>query len=188
MTDINPCIYLISYSRNGKVIEQHFLHTVEEVEVFKAIAHSKNCMADVFKLTDDTEESDLTNYDDIVEEKHQGKIKKFWNRPVKCVETGDIYLTIRECQKKMGISYKSLYNAIKSGNPRNGLHFILTDEKVSKVVYKRPLFMKKVLCTTTGQVFNSVKDVFSTYSISGKAFYNSIKQNKPVKGLLFKYL
>lgn len=54
----------------------------------------------------------------------QSKIKKYWKQPIKCVETGEIFSSVRECSKHFKIPYKSLWNAINSGNARDGYHFI----------------------------------------------------------------
>ena len=51
------------------------------------------------------------------------KVKKYWERPVLCVETGQLFSSIRECSEHLGISHKSIWNAINSGKPRHGLHF-----------------------------------------------------------------
>ena len=51
------------------------------------------------------------------------KPKKYWERPVLCVETGQVFGSIRECCEHLGLSHKSIWNAINSGNARNGLHF-----------------------------------------------------------------
>lgn len=52
------------------------------------------------------------------------KPKKYWKRPVKCVETGQIFLSIRDCAEHLGLSHTSIFNAINSGNARKGLHFV----------------------------------------------------------------
>lgn len=51
------------------------------------------------------------------------KPKKYWERPVLCVETGQVFGSIRECCEHLGLSHKSVWNAINSGKARNGLHF-----------------------------------------------------------------
>lgn len=55
--------------------------------------------------------------------------KKYWERKVRCVETGQVFRSIRECCEQLGISHKSLWNALNSKRPRNGLHFVEVKEK-----------------------------------------------------------
>lgn len=57
-------------------------------------------------------------------QKKTGRPKKYWERKVKCVETGQVFRSIRECCEQLGISHKSLWNALNSKRPRNGLHFV----------------------------------------------------------------
>ena len=44
-------------------------------------------------------------------------------RPVMCVETGEKFVSIRECSKHFGIPYKAIWNSMVYGNPRQGYHF-----------------------------------------------------------------
>ena len=57
------------------------------------------------------------------------RIKKYWSRPVKCVETGQVFPSIKICSNYFGLSHKSIWNSINSGNARNGLHFVNVDKE-----------------------------------------------------------
>ena len=50
--------------------------------------------------------------------------KKRWVRCVKCVETGQVFPSIRECSKAVGIPYTTIVNCIKRKNATRGLHFV----------------------------------------------------------------
>lgn len=50
-------------------------------------------------------------------------IKKRWERCVRCVETGQVFSSIRECSKAVGIPYMTIVNCIKRKNATRGLHF-----------------------------------------------------------------
>ena len=61
------------------------------------------------------------------------KTRKRWNRKVLCIETGEVFSSIRECSERLGLSHKEVWNAINSGNDRNGLHFMnISPYKVEK--------------------------------------------------------
>lgn len=49
--------------------------------------------------------------------------KKQWERPVLCVETGQVFKSIRECSDKLGIPYMTICNCIKNRNATRGVHF-----------------------------------------------------------------
>lgn len=47
-----------------------------------------------------------------------------WKRSVRCVETGQVFGTIRECSKATGIPYMTIFNCLKNRNATRGLHFV----------------------------------------------------------------
>lgn len=60
-----------------------------------------------------------------VEEKpKKEKPKKYWERPVLCVETGQVFNSIRECSDMLGIPYMTITNCIKNKNATRGVHFV----------------------------------------------------------------
>jgi hypothetical protein len=61
---------------------------------------------------------------EVVKKPKKVKPKKYWDRPVLCVETGEVFKTIKECSIKTGIPYMTITNCIKNGNPTRGLHFV----------------------------------------------------------------
>ena len=181
--------YITCYVKNGKVVEQYFLDFLDEVKTMEAVGRAKGFEPETYSIGYDclpvkveTAETDMTLSVQCQEP------KLAWNKPVKCVETGEVFATIKECQKKMGLSYKSLYNALKSGNARDGLHFTYTDEKTPAYVVDRSFAKKRVQCLNTGQIFNSVKEICQTYNISGNSFYYHMRKNEPIEGLSFKYI
>lgn len=52
------------------------------------------------------------------------KWKKYWERSVLCVETGQVFSSIRECSDKLGIPYMTITNCIKNKNATRGVHFV----------------------------------------------------------------
>ncbi len=82
------------------------------------VARSKGCDIEVFSLRDD-ENPVMVEIPNEVE----SETKTRWKKTVICFETGETFTSIRECSQKHGITYKSLFNALNSGNPRNGKHY-----------------------------------------------------------------
>ncbi len=60
----------------------------------------------------------------VVKKPKKVKPKKYWSRRVLCVETGEVFNTIRECSEKMGIPYMTITNCLKNKNATRGLHFV----------------------------------------------------------------
>lgn len=53
----------------------------------------------------------------------QHKTRKTKNRPVQCIETGEAFISIRECSAHYGIPYKAIWNSMTHGTARKGYHF-----------------------------------------------------------------
>ena len=186
-----PYNYLVYFQKKGKVIEQEYCHTTEEVKVLSAIARSKGYDYEVFNFNMDC----LTEIQPpIVEEKNTQKtrIKKIWERSCRCLETGMIYESIRECSRQVGIPYKSIYNSIKSGNSRNGLHFAFENSdyvEPKKIRTKRCKCKhkpnKSFVCVTNNETFHSAEECIKKYGIPSTSFYRAVRLGKPIRGLEF---
>lgn len=196
--------YFMSFIRDGKVIETHILDFKEQLKVLTAVARNKGCDTEVYsiKLSDEmSTPGHCIEINNVTtdEEKNIAEDKKIvWLKCVKCLETGEIFPSIKEASRKHGITYRSLYNAIKSGIERKGFHFVLFRGEVPDSV-KNQMDMtykgksggrsRKILCVTTGQIFNSVSELFAAYQhISISVFYRNMKSGKPTKGLQFQYI
>lgn len=192
--------YFLSLFKDGKVTELHVLESEDQVKVFAAIGRAKGCDSEVHRIdlpctsSPDGHDIGIKNISSLSNQKKMG-----WCKCVKCVETGEIFPSIRECSRKYEINYRSLYNAIKSGNPRKLLHFkpfngeIPENVKVQRSDFfkrgKRSVYGKMVLCVTTGRMFKSVKDMLKAYpQVSCTSFYRNMEEGKPVEGLVFQYI
>ncbi len=137
--------YLVSVFLNGKHVHSYFSKNLDDLVTIKAL--HKGCEIDIADIHNFVcySESQVENEikksvwrwresavrakmveDEVpqVEEKPKKQTaKKNWDRPVRCVETGQVFMSIRECCDHLGLSYKSVWNAINSGNARCGLHF-----------------------------------------------------------------
>ena len=47
-----------------------------------------------------------------------------WFRPVRCVETGEEYDSIRDCSRATGIPYTSIIYSMEHNTPIRGYHFV----------------------------------------------------------------
>ena len=139
--------YFVSVFVKGKNVNSYYSENLDDLVTIKALY--KNCEICIFDVqnfevfTKEHVEQEIRqsglrwkkslerplqcdNKEKRVIHKKPKKIKpkKYWARPVMCVETGQVFGSIRECCERLGLSHKSLWNAINSGNARNGLHFI----------------------------------------------------------------
>ena len=124
--ELLPYKYLVTILKDEKITEQLYCQSKEQVRTLQAVARSLGGTATCYELNIDKGKN--ANAAPVKSEKPTKKevtpqTRKKWNKPIQCVETGTIYPTVRDCSIKNRIPYKSLWNAINSGNPRNGLHF-----------------------------------------------------------------
>lgn len=145
--------YLVSVFVDGKHINSYFSECLDDLITIRAL--HKGCDISIFDLKDfstltkehveaeikmsgDRWKKSMDNTTkDVPEEPKKAitkrckkkKLKKNWERPVMCVETGQIFPSIKNCVEHLGLSHKSLWNAINSGKARNGLHFVNVERK-----------------------------------------------------------
>lgn len=137
--------YLVSVFVDGKSVNSYFSENLDDLVTIKAL--HKDCEIQIFdfdnfvrfspeqvereiiksgkrwKKSLEKPKIEATIHQKPVGKPKKEKRKKYWERPVLCVETGQVFSSIRECCERLGLSHKSLWNAINSGNARNGLHF-----------------------------------------------------------------
>ena len=191
--------YYMSFVRDGKVTEQHILDSDELVRVFTAIARNKGCDVEVYggkvqgKKYSANGDMSITN---ITETK-----KKYWCKTIRCVETDQMFATIRDCSIKTGIPYMTIVNCIKNKNATRELHFVLHDGDIPEEIRVKKDELrnilrksnkrgnaKTILCLNNGRRFNSVMEVLSEYRLSNNTFYRNMKSGKPTNGLRFQYV
>jgi hypothetical protein len=138
--------YLISVFVDGKSVNSYFSENLDDLVTIKAL--HKNCEIQIYdldnfvRLAPDQVEREIIKSGqrwkkslekpDVVETVPQlskekpkkEKRKKCWERPVLCVETGQVFSSIRECCDKVGIPYMTIMNCIKNKNATRGVHFV----------------------------------------------------------------
>ena len=134
--------YLVSVFVDGKNVNSYFSDNLDDLITIKAL--HKDCDITIFDLVNFTTmpteqvEAEIKksgkrwqkSFDKPVVETKKSKEKpkrvkreKYWERSVKCVETGQVFSSIRECCEKTGIPYMTIVNCIKRKNATRGLHF-----------------------------------------------------------------
>jgi len=137
--------YLVSVFEDGKNVNLYFLDNLYEIIIIKA--RHKDCEIGIFdidncvRFTPSQVEREIIkagkhwkkslekqkDAEPIVEKPKEKpkkeKQKKNWERPVLCVETGQVFSSIRECSDKLGIPYMTITNCIKNKNATRGVHF-----------------------------------------------------------------
>ena len=191
--------YYMSFVRNGKVIEQHVLDSEEQVQVFTAIGRKKGCEIEVYGICLSENRIDANN--DISIKNITEAEKKDWIKTIRCVETGQIFATIRDCSKKTGIPYMTIYNCINNKNATRGLHFVLHDGDIPEEIkakkdelrnclrrVNKGRCSKSIICLNDGRKFTSVKELLSEYRLSSNTFYRNMRLGKTTNGLRFQYV
>ena len=135
--------YLVSVFVNGKQVNSYFSENLDDLVTIKAL--HKHCDINICDLcsletfspkqveieiqkSGERWKKSIERPSDITTSAKKltvprGKTKKYWERPVRCVETGQVFSSIKACSERIGISHKSIWNAINSKKPRLGLHF-----------------------------------------------------------------
>ena len=92
-------------------------------------------------------------------------------KPVICIETGEIFESLKMAAIKIGVSRASVTSAVRGKTKTcGGYHWDYLSEKdkknqfncykkIRKHLIDNPPNIKKVICVETGKIFNSVKDV-----------------------------
>ena len=140
--------YLVSVFENGKNVNSYFSDNLNDLITIKAL--HKNCEISIFDLQDystmplsqveveiqksgerwkkslcksesEPPPAEKSLYAKKPEPQKNGKN---WERRVMCVETGQVFSSIRDCCEKTGIPYMTIVNCIKNKNATRGVHFV----------------------------------------------------------------
>ena len=90
--------------------------------------------------------------------RNQKKKPNYKSRPVICLETGERFESISLVSRMLGISKSNVFHAMKNGSAVHGIHFYYGDELKPDDSFFKPKRRRKVRCTETGVVYESIKD------------------------------
>lgn len=138
--------YLVSLFVSNKHVNSYFSVNLDDLVTIKAM--HRNCEIDICDLQDFTimpkeqveyeirksgvrwkrsmerRKHDVSVVKPQKQSQPKEKRKKYWERPVLCVETGQIFPSVRDCSDKTGIPYMTIINCIRNGNATRGVHFV----------------------------------------------------------------
>lgn len=194
MTETSSNTYLTCYIKNGKVIDQFFLNMPEEVKTMEAVGRAKGYETETHVICSSNEEREEDAGSGIAQKELFQEPKRPWNKWIKCVETGQVFPTVRECSKQKGIPYMTIINCVKNGNATRNYHFVIEHDRVETFRNmqnhknnKMDMPQRKIICVTTGACFDSVKECLKKCHLPASSFYRALHGGTPIKGLIFKY-
>lgn len=104
-----------------------------------------------------------------------------------CYETGEEYPSASAAGRAVGLTYNSINRAINAGYSAGGYHWYRkSDGKPAPGFFKTDK-AKKVRCTETGKVFESITAVAKVYKTTQSGIVRAIKENNAVYGVHFAY-
>lgn len=87
-------------------------------------------------------------------------------RPVICLETGERFESITLASKMFDVSKSNVSRAMERGSAVHGFHFYYGDEPKPVDSFFKPRRRRKIRCTETGVVYESIKDAAERTKIS----------------------
>lgn len=142
--------YLVSVFMGGKCVHSYFSNDLDDLVTITALY--KGCDLSIYNLIQYRSLKPDEIYEEVVKsrqrwkesfEKHEEtppppppeitdkpkpqKRIKYWKRPVVCMETGQVFGSVRECSDHIGLPYMTITNCIKNKNATRGLHFAIVE-------------------------------------------------------------
>ena len=157
----------------------------------EALGRSKGFEVETFAIERDSTHNkvEVLKMSETLPEKAK-QPKQPWNKWTRCLETGQLFPSVKECSIQTGLPYKSVWNALNNGFARDGMHFVFENNmRESYRNYNKPeTRYRKILCVTTGVCYQSVKECLKTCQLPTTSFYRALNNGSPIKGLVFKYM
>lgn len=103
--------YLVSVVNDGKVVDLYFSN-LEDIDTIRAL--HRGCDIETMRVGG------------TAQPKSNGDSRKKLHRQlhaVRCIETGVVYPSVKECSRETGIGVKSIYESIRRGIAAKGMNF-----------------------------------------------------------------
>ena len=126
----NEYRYLCSAEKEGKVIDLTFRDNEYSVLEYRNEQEKLGRMASVFAIGKNQEKESIVCMCDTTRLKFPKR--KGWSVRVLCLETGEIYNSIRDCQTANNIGNWVVRKVVYEGRPFKGKHYKVIDEEVKK--------------------------------------------------------
>lgn len=116
-------VYLISVFLRQKCVDLFYSEDTSAVKAMKTLV--PGCEIDIYELTDIAcEETDVEDAPVVQTVKRSRNGKPFANN-VRCIETGELWESVKVCSTVTGIGEKNIYESARNGWMAGGFHFEL---------------------------------------------------------------
>ena len=107
-------------------------------------------------------------------------------RKVVCLETGELFETIRQAAKWLGMVHGTVSRACRKHMRAGGYHFRYLEEyKESETVnltYKEPIKGRSIVCVETGEIFSSMRQAERSKDINHRLISQACKDSSKTAG------
>lgn len=144
--------YLVNVFVDGKCVDSYFAETLDglmstkaiygkcELSIFDAVNYLRYTPEQVkaevthsyMRWKRSTEDKEKKTEDPKVERRKRHV--NTWERKVICVETGEIFKSVRACSDETGIPYMTITNCVRRGNATRGLHFVHVKKELEEEI------------------------------------------------------
>ena len=120
-----PNIYIVTVCENTKVIEQKKFYFVNEAFIYARDKRAEGYTCEQRTVHNPYYRGELELCGGMCHNQKHLPIntRTGWAQKVLCVDTGAIYMTMRECENSVGISGYRIRNAIRKGVRVEGILF-----------------------------------------------------------------
>jgi len=106
-------------------------------------------------------------------------------RPVRCVETGEVFKTAREASLCLSKNNGAVTSAIRNGFQSNGYYWEYVEGETPK---HKPKKRKPVQCLETGEIFDSASSASRSLGLNRQTVAIAIREKHRVKGNYWRYV